>query len=85
MASVRQTVFEFLDNLEGGAIVSGWQIYEHCESVTGRHTYPTTLLNYCRQYADISGAEFVCVDFEKSKYKFTPGFTKLSGLSLGRE
>ena len=49
---------------------------------TLRRTYPATLIQYARDYADISGASFSCVDPQESRYHFTPG-VKLGNALLG--
>jgi len=45
---------------------------------------PETLLKYAREYADISGASFECLDKAKSKYFYKPGY-KIAGRLWGRE
>lgn len=63
--------------------ISGWRLFDLMYARTGRKTYPQTLLDYCREYADIAGAEFRCIDRERSIYRFTPG-VKIAGAIIDR-
>lgn len=78
--SVRQSLFDYLDARPGGPI-SGWELFEDMARRTGRKTYPATLLEYCRDYAELSGADFRCIDNQESEYYYTPG-VKLEGAIL---
>jgi len=71
--TVKQILFQHLDSCSE-KIVSGWDIYDEIKPLTGQETYPTTLIRYCKEYADISGADFFCVNKQKSIYRFIPGF-----------
>ena len=83
---VNRVVYDFLDGLADGTTVSGWGLCEIINSKTGRCTYPSTLLDYCRDYCDITGGEWECVDKGKSIYKFHKGCVKLNGfVPNGRE
>lgn len=75
--SVRQSLFDYLDARPGGPI-SGWELFEDMARRTGRKTYPATLLQYAREYAELSGASFDVVDHERSIYHFIPG-AKIAG------
>lgn len=70
MRTVTSVVYDYLDSLQGTRIISGWQLFDTIRGKTGKNTYPTTLLEYCRNYADISGSEFKCIDKKKSIYLF---------------
>ncbi|CAK0761471.1 conserved hypothetical protein [Gammaproteobacteria bacterium] len=72
MPSVRQRLFDHLDSLPAGYL-SGWELFEDMAKLTGRKTYPATLLEYARDYAALSGAVFRCIDAEKSLYHYVPG------------
>ena len=72
MTSIRQALFAYLDSSPAGDI-SGWELFEAIARKTGRKTYPATLLEYARDYAELSGAEFACIDQEHSVYRFKPG------------
>lgn len=84
--SVAKIVYEFLDNLPDGFIISGWALCDEMTVRSGRHLYPSTLLGYCRNYCDITGGNWECVDNQKSIYKFHKGVVDLGGcLPCGRE
>lgn len=82
--SIRREVFKILDSLPETNI-SGWKLHEMIYMKTGRKPYPPTLLQYARDYADISGGSFTCVDPQKSIYRFKPGFRIESAIIAGRE
>lgn len=69
--SIKSQVFTYLDELESPSLISGWQLFESISALTGRKTYPSTLLDYCREYSDLTGSNFICIDHEKSKYSFS--------------
>jgi len=75
--SIRQSLFAFLDDLPPGNI-SGWELFDRMRERTGRNTYPATLLDYARDYCDLSGASFDCVDAERSIYHYSPS-VKVAG------
>ena len=84
--SVTKTVYDFLDSLPDNYVLSGWALSDEINRRTGRCTYPSTLLDYCRDYCDITGGEWECVDKGKSIYKFHKGCVKLDGfVPNGRE
>jgi hypothetical protein len=84
--SVKKEMFKYLDSLADNKIVSGWEIAESLRTATGKHTYPSTLLGYCREYCDITGGRWECLDNQKSIYKFHKGVILLGGCSpQGRE
>ena len=84
--SVTKIVYNFLDNLEDGFIISGWTLTNEINSRSGRNTYPSTLLGYCRAYCDIVGGDWECLDNQKSIYKFHKGSVTLSKCILeGKE
>jgi hypothetical protein len=70
--TIKHAVHQLLDDLPAG-LISGWQLFDLAYAATGRKTYPDTLLKYCREYADASGAVFECVDRVKSVYRYEPG------------
>ena len=41
--SVTKIVYNFLDNLEDGFVISGWTLTNEINSRSGRNTYPSTL------------------------------------------
>ena len=84
--SVTKIVYNFLDNLEDGFVISGWTLTNEINSRSGRNTYPSTLLGYCRAYCDIVGGDWECLDNQKSIYKFHKGSVTLGKCILeGKE
>jgi hypothetical protein len=84
--TVSRIVYDFLDNMEDGFEISGWTLTDEINSRSGRHTYPSTLLGYCRDYCDIVGGEWECIDNQKSIYRFHKGKITLGKFSgCGRE
>ncbi len=71
--TVKQSLFKFMDD-QHERDISGWQLFQEMNRRTGYNTYPSTLLKYLREYADISGAGLDCIDHENSKYHYVPGF-----------
>lgn len=68
--NVKKIFYDFLDNVETPAFLSGWEIQKSLYEKTFKHTYPSTLLKYARDYADATGSDFICLDKKESKYKF---------------
>jgi hypothetical protein len=84
--TLKKIIFNYLDNLTDNIIVSGWELFDYCHSQTMRMHYPSTILKYCREYADITGGEFECMDVQKSIYKFHKGKIILGGfIPKGKE
>ena len=79
--SVKKIFYDFLDSVESPIILSGWEIQKCLYEKTFKHTYPSTLLKYARDYADATGSDFICLDKKKSKYKFVR-FVKFEGAIL---
>jgi hypothetical protein len=77
-------MFNYLD-LCGEVNISGWDLYDWISSTHGTQTYPSTLIKYAKEYADISGASFICVDRARSVYHFVPGFKIESAIIQGLE
>jgi len=71
--TAKQQLFTILDNLPERDI-SGWQLF----SMMDGYNYPTTLLQYAREYCDLSGAILTMVDHQRSIYHFVPG-AKIAG------
>lgn len=81
---MKRALFKYLDDAPE-CNISGWELYEIMVARTGKRAYPQTLLNYAREYANISGAEFSCIDAQSSTYHYKP-FLKIStALISGRE
>lgn len=75
--TVREAVYTFLDSLKEGEYF-GLMIIETVQAVTRRKVYSSTVLTYCRDYADCSGATFECVHRKESRYYYKP-CCKISG------
>ena len=82
--TVKQALFQYLDSCENKNI-SGWDLYDIISSTHGTQTYPSTLIKYAKEYADISGASFICVDRQTSMYHFTQGYKIESAILQGVE
>ena len=80
---VKSSLYAYLDTLPA-CNVGAWELFAAMQARTGRKTMPATLLSYARDYADASGASFVCVDPAESRYKFEQGY-KIAGALTGRE
>ena len=80
--TIKAALWAFLDQLGPGTI-SGWRLFEEMLARTGRKTYPSTLIEYAREYADFSGAAFECVDPARSVYRYTPGM-RIAGAIVDR-
>lgn len=75
--SVKRSLFAYMDSRPAG-VITGWELFAAMESRTGRKTYPGTLLQYAREYADVSGSTLECVNPAESRYQYTPGY-KVAG------
>ena len=82
--SIKYKVFAFLDSCDS-KVISGWDLYDAVNPITGHRTYPSTLIDYAKEYADCTGATFECVNRAKSKYNFVQGFRMESAKISGRE
>ena len=84
--NVTKTVYNFLDSLADKTKISGWELFDKINSKTGKHTYPSTLLGYCRDYCDITGGDWECIDRHNSVYLYHKGIFKLNNLTIyGKE
>lgn len=83
--SVKKEMFKYLDLLADKSRVSGWEIADAIRMATGRHPYPSTLLGYCREYCDITGGKWECVDNQRSIYVFHKGVFTLDGNTASKE
>jgi hypothetical protein len=71
--TARRVLYRVLDELPA-RVITGRELSIMVNTLSGRDTYPSTLLGYAREYADISAAEFRCIDPGHSIYLFKPGF-----------
>lgn len=81
--TIRKALYHFLDDLPE-CNISGWELHDKMLFLTGKYTYPETLLKSCRVYADASGAEFTCIDRARSLYHYKPGYKIATALG-GKE
>lgn len=75
--TIKAAVFGILDHMPPRTI-SGWELFELAHKETGQKTYPSTLLQYAREYAELSGASFKPLDPARSIYLYRPGI-EISG------
>ena len=71
--TAKSALFAILDNLPERDI-SGWQLFDTMPD----YAYPSTLLQYAREYCKLSGATMTPIDHQKSIYHFIPG-ARISG------
>lgn len=81
--SVTRAVYAVLDELPEGRISGRDLQYRVTLRLENKDPYHSSVLDKARDYADITGATFECVDGKKSIYHFRPGFrlgdTRISG------
>jgi hypothetical protein len=68
--SVKFYVYRYLDKCDSPCIISGLHLQKTINSITNKETYASTILDYVRDYADITGSEFKCIHNQKSMYNF---------------
>ena len=83
--TITKALYNYLDSFDEQVELSGWQIFDAIRDVTGKNTYPSTLLQMCREYADITGADFICINNQKSLYRFTPNIKLGNAIIEGKE
>ncbi len=85
----RQATFLILDNLSNGNYYGSsltTLVHTLLESKgINKKPYPSTILSYCRQYADISGADFVCISNKESLYNYIPNVKISNALCYSNE
>jgi len=81
--SVTRAVYAVLDDLPEGRISGRELQYMVTLRLENKDPYHSSVLEKARDYADITGATFECVDGKRSIYNFRPGFrlgdTKIGG------
>lgn len=83
--SVTRAVYAVLDELPEGRISGRELQYMVTLRLENKDPYHSTVLEKARDYADITGAELVCVDGKRSFYYFRPGFRLGDAILSGRE
>ena len=68
--SAKFYVYKYLDECESPKVISGLYLQSDINAITNKQTYASTILDYARDYADITGSEFKCIDNQKSMYSF---------------
>ena len=71
--TAKAQLFAILDTIPERDI-SGWQLFDMMPD----YAYPSTLLQYAREYCKLSGATITPIDHQKSIYHFIPG-ARISG------
>ena len=69
--STKYRLFLYLDEQPRITTLTGWGLFDAMYFRTGRKTTPATLLQYLREYADISGAAVECIERARSMYRLT--------------
>ena len=69
--TIKQSLFAILDDLPERDI-SGWELFHMLADETSRNIYPSTLLQYAREYCKLSGATMTPIDHNRSIYHFIP-------------
>ncbi len=69
--TTKYKVYKLLDEIESPWIFHGWDLQNKVvQLIPGKNPYPSTLLDYARDYTDATGSVLSCIDKAKSKYKF---------------
>lgn len=71
--TAKAQLFSILDNLPERNL-SGWQLF----AMMPGNNYPSTLLQYAREYCQLSGATMTAINHQRSVYHFVPG-VRISG------
>jgi len=82
--SIRTDVYKMLDALQEQNF-SKEGICKEVAIRTGIRPVPRTIMKYCREYADISGACLVCFNKRAGIYHYRPGFLIESAILQGKE
>lgn len=83
--SVTRAVYAVLDELPEGRISGRELQFMVTLRLDNRDPYHSTVLEKARDYCDITGGEFECVDGKRSIYNFRPGFRLGDAILGGRE
>jgi hypothetical protein len=77
--TIRAAVFAFMDQQDKPHIWKGPDLYRTIVEYRGKGRASwITIRNRAKEYADISGGTFRCLDYARSIWIFKPGF-KVSG------
>ncbi len=68
--TIKYKTYMLLDKIYSPWTFYGWELQSKMHAETGKNPYPSTLLDYVRDYADVTGSNFKCIDKNKSKYVF---------------
>ena len=75
--TIKAALWEMLDDLPSGRY-GLWTLTDSLNAITGHRTMPHTVRRYIKEYADASGAVFVCVVQNDAIYQYEPGY-KIAG------
>jgi len=75
--TAKSVLHEILDDLPETNI-SLWGLTDRLNFTTGKRTMPHTVKAYCKEYADMAGAEFYCIKPREGKYHYKP-FLRIAG------
>jgi len=74
---IKSTLWKMMDELPVGRY-GLWTLTDALNALTGQRTMPHTVKRYIKEYADISGAGFICVVQNDAIYQYDPGH-KIAG------
>jgi hypothetical protein len=78
--TIRAAVFAFLDQQDEPLIIKRDELHKTIYEVRGKGKADwNTIRKRGKEYADISGATFRCIDHSRSIWLFKPGAAKISG------
>jgi len=75
--TIKAALWQMMDDLPSGRY-GLWTLTDMLNVQTDHHTMPHTVKRYIKEYADISGAGFICVVQNKSIFEYAPG-CKIAG------
>jgi hypothetical protein len=75
--TIKETLYQMMDDLPAGRY-GMWDLTDKLNSITGARTQPHQVKRYCKQYADASGSDFICVVPNKSIFEYVPN-CKIAG------
>jgi len=69
--TIKAELYKLMDDLPAGRY-GMWDITDMLNNITKARTQPHTVKRYCKEYADASGSDFICVVPNKSIFEYRP-------------